>query len=185
MMPMTIDVTVTLMSGKTAKLTAGMDTSVEELKLQAQMLLQVGSGVLRTASGECLMGNATVSHLGLQAGEVLTLQIRPVQIAATSSAFATCRGDGSAVSWSGSYPDTFRRLCQGVSHIQASQGAFAAILETGSVFTWGDPAYGGDSSSVQNQLRHVREIQASQATFAAILEDGSVVTWGPSHRGGP
>ena len=65
-----------------------------------------------------------------------------------------------------------------VQQIQASDGAFAAILGDGSVVTWGDADQGGDSSAVQDQLRDVHQIQASQAAFAAILGDGSVVTWG-------
>ena len=39
-------------------------------------------------------------------------------------------------------------------------------------------SYGGDSSTVQTQLKNVQQIQASYAAFAAILDDGSVVTWG-------
>ena len=61
---------------------------------------------------------------------------------------------------------------------------FAAILADGSVVTWGDPHYGGDSSAVQDQLRNVEQIQASYAAFAAILADGSVVAWGNPDRGG-
>ena len=45
--------------------------------------------------------------------------------------------------------------------------------------TWGDPAYGGDSSQVQEQLRNVQHIQSTAGgAFASILESGSVVTWG-------
>ena len=61
-----------------------------------------------------------------------------------------------------------------VQQIQASTGAFAAILGDGAVV----------SSAVQHQLRDVQQIQASVYTFAAILGDGSVVTWGNAGRGG-
>ena len=37
----------------------------------------------------------------------------------------------------------------GVQRIQASGGAFAAILDDGSVVTWGHADYGGDSAAVQ------------------------------------
>ena len=40
-----------------------------------------------------------------------------------------------------------------VRQIQASNGAFAAILCDGSVVTWGHSKYGGDSSSVQDELK--------------------------------
>ena len=68
-----------------------------------------------------------------------------------------------------------------MQHIQASYSAFGAILIDGSVVTWGEPAEGGDSSSVQGQLKKVQEIQTSLLGFVAIIDDGSLVTWG--HEG--
>ena len=50
---------------------------------------------------------------------------------------------------------------------------FAAILQDGSVVSWGVAHWGGDSSAVQDQLRGVQQIQATDRAFAAILEDGS------------
>ena len=50
--------------------------------------------------------------------------------------------------------------------------------------TWGNAAFGGDSSAVQGQLKNVQEIQAVGVAFAAILGDGSVVTWGYASYGG-
>ncbi|OLQ14301.1 hypothetical protein AK812_SmicGene1588 [Symbiodinium microadriaticum] len=67
--------------------------------------------------------------------------------------------------------------------IQATSGAFAAILGDGSVVTWGDAACGGDSSAVQDQLKNVQQIQASYSAFAAVLGDGSLVTWGKAEFG--
>ena len=47
----------------------------------------------------------------------------------------------------------------------------------GSVVAWGNQSFGGCSSAVQAQLKHVQQIiQASYCAFAAILSDGSVVT---------
>ena len=73
---------------------------------------------------------------------------------------------------------------RGVQQIQATRSAFAAILEDGSVVTWGCADTGGDSSAVQCQLRSVQQVQATRGAFAAILEDGSVVTWGDAAKGG-
>ena len=39
--------------------------------------------------------------------------------------------------------------------IQASAHAFAAVLADGSVVTWGSPEFGGDSSSVRDELKNV------------------------------
>ena len=45
-----------------------------------------------------------------------------------------------------------------VQQLEASGGAFAAILDDGSVFTWGEAEYGGDCSAVQGQLQSERQI---------------------------
>jgi hypothetical protein len=44
---------------------------------------------------------------------------------------------------------------KGVQQVQAMRYAFAAILATGSVVTWGHPEYGGDSSVVAAQFAYV------------------------------
>ena len=44
---------------------------------------------------------------------------------------------------------------KGVQQVQASYGAFAAILADGSVVTWGDPDYGANSSQAQDRLKGV------------------------------
>ena len=71
-----------------------------------------------------------------------------------------------------------------VHQIQASHGAFAAMLGDGSVVSWGSAGCGGDSSAVQDRLKNVEQIQATGSAFAAILRDGSVVTWGNARFGG-
>ena len=65
-----------------------------------------------------------------------------------------------------------------------SERAFAVILASGAVVTWGDPEEDGDSSWVQEQLRDVQCIQAAECAFAVILESGAVVTWGVPEDGG-
>jgi alpha-tubulin suppressor-like RCC1 family protein len=71
-----------------------------------------------------------------------------------------------------------------VQQVQATLYAFAAILDDGSVVTWGNPAHGGDSSAVKGQLKNVQQVQATSLAFAAVLKDGSVVTWGNHTAGG-
>ena len=63
-----------------------------------------------------------------------------------------------------------------MQHIQANEQACAAVLDNGSVVTWGQPHAGGDSSTVQEQLRNVQCIQATRSAFAAVLDNGSVIT---------
>ena len=65
--------------------------------------------------------------------------------------------------------------------------AFAAIKENGSVVTWGNSSFGGDSSAVASQidgLINVVEVFSTGYAFAALRTDGSVVTWGDSRFGG-
>ena len=87
-----------------------------------------------------------------------------------------------------SKPDTYWEVpypLKGIRQIQSTADAFAAIREDGSVVTWGDAEWGGDSSAVRDQLHSVRQIQATMyGAFAAIREDGSVVTWGHAEWGG-
>ena len=53
-----------------------------------------------------------------------------------------------------------RGQLKNVQQIQASHSAFAAILDDGSVVTWGAAGHGGDCSAVQSQLNNVQQIQA-------------------------
>ena len=43
---------------------------------------------------------------------------------------------------------------------------------------------GGDSSSVQDNLKNVQQICGTSAAFAAVLVDETVVTWGNPDRAG-
>ena len=63
--------------------------------------------------------------------------------------------------------------------------AFAALKSDGSVVSWGDSNYGGDSNSVKNQLINgVSQIFSSSSAFAALKDDGSIITWGSNSGGG-
>ena len=80
--------------------------------------------------------------------------------------------------------DSLTLLRSNTVQVQATSSAFAAILDDGSVVTWGaGPA--GDSAAVQTQLKTVQQISACRhGALAAILDDGSVVTWGHAEFGG-
>ena len=63
--------------------------------------------------------------------------------------------------------------------------ASAAVMEHGSVVTWGDAGLGGNSDSVKYLLTGgVDHVVCATCAFAAVKEDGSVVTWGDSVFGG-
>ncbi len=65
--------------------------------------------------------------------------------------------------------------------------AFAALRTDGSVVTWGDSAWGGNSSAVASQINgtiDVTQVFGTGAAVAALRADGSVVTWGWGYDGG-
>ena len=139
-------------------------------------------------------------HVGLISGKTVSVEARLDESVATlkqRAQTALAVGKGRLLDSSGRLVDdqlTVKKakLEAGTSltlhlrrvQVQASRGAFAAILTDGSVVTWGHEELGGNSRAVQNQLKGVQHIQASEGAFAAILTDGSVVTWGHEELGG-
>ena len=61
-----------------------------------------------------------------------------------------------------------------VKHIFPNRVAFAAVLEDGSVVTWGNKRSGGDCSSVQEKLKagKIKHIYSTNFAFAAVLDKG-------------
>eukprot|EP00439_Symbiodinium_sp_Y106_P022913 s28_g2.t2 len=119
---------------------------------------------------------------GVKMGDIVSLHLRDVHIAATTNAFCAVLGDGRVVTWGDS---KYGGDCSsGVKHIAASFAAFAAILSNGSVVAWGNSGFGGNIGPVAHQLGNVERIIASCGAFAAICADGSVVTWGHGSHGG-
>ena len=79
--------------------------------------------------------------------------------------------------------------------IFSTQQAFAALKNDGSVVTWGNADYGGDSSpydasSHPGGIRSgditsgVTQIFSTKQALAVLKNDGSVVTWGNAYHGG-
>ena len=58
--------------------------------------------------------------------------------------------------------------------------SFAVLKNDGSVVTWGEPEYGGDSSSVSSLLTKVKNIipNKEEHFFTALKSDGTSVSWG-------
>ena len=59
-----------------------------------------------------------------------------------------------------------------------------ALLEDGSVVSWGAHTHGGDSEDIQDQLKNIQFIAATSMAFCAVTNDGKVVTWGRGDEGG-
>ena len=79
---------------------------------------------------------------------------------------------------SGGDSSTVQRALAGVKTIYSTYHAFAALLNDGTVVTWGDKDYGGESITVKAELIGVEKIYSTCFAFAAVLKDGTVVTWG-------
>ncbi|CAE7227787.1 unnamed protein product, partial [Symbiodinium microadriaticum] len=184
---MPLHLEVALLSGKRARLDAEPEWSLDHLRKRARNLLGSGPGKLLSPAGAILRGTDSLAAAGLQEADVLTFQKGPVQIAATSKAFAALYGDGSVVTWGhkhfGGDSSGVAQQLQDVQQIQAAQEAFAALCCDGSVVTWGGQG-GGDSAAVKSQLKDVTSIQAAGHAFAALRRDGSVVSWGAPKHGG-
>ena len=181
-----LKINVALPNGHAELLTVLPSSTLQALKTAAQQAFGKKYLKLITAKNRVLVNfKQTIEEAEIEDGECLTALVLQPQLAATDSAFALwCHGDSAIVTWGDARGDKVQDQLRGVQQIQASSGAFAAILEDGSVITWGDADYGGDSSAVRDQLKGVQQIQASREAFAAILGDGSVVTWGDADYGG-
>jgi hypothetical protein len=179
-----LQVDIVLPSGKPKNFSIAESSKVGDLKCLAQKSFQQGFLKFITADGHALVDpNQSLLAAGLQEGDHLTAIVQQAKMAATDEAFAMwCCGGDRIVTWGrpdrGGDSSAVQDQLRNVQQVQATCGAFAAILADGSVVTWGSPLCGGDSSAVQDHLRNVQQVQATFVAFAAILADGSVVTWG-------
>lgn len=116
------------------------------------------------------------------------------KIFANSNSFVALRNDGRAFPYSdigqttggvsGIYQDEFDFdpvlvELTNITDVSATKKAFAATKAGGSIVTWGQKEYGGDSSYNRfGLLNSVKKIYGRHNYFAAINNDGSVSTWG-------
>ena len=166
---MSISVAVVLLSGSRVSIELDPDSRLEALRTKAEAALGTHLGKLITEAGALLKNQGTLRQAGIRDGDTITAVAGHVAVAASTSAFALIRTDGSVVTWgdplSGGNSKDVQNQLQNVRHIQANTGAFAALREDGSVVTWGDEDRGGCSQRVQRQLQDVRQIQATGPCF--------------------
>ena len=135
-----------------------------------------------------------------------------VQIYATYNAFAALKADGTVSCWGSStgggdmtnsdwaawhspqynvsIPD--QSDLSNVIQIYATQSAFAALKNDGTVVSWGSPTSGGDMknshqpNSIQvdvTDISNVVQIYSNTRAFAALKSDGTVSVWGGGYNG--
>eukprot|EP00435_Cladocopium_sp_Y103_P002201 s271_g1.t1 len=173
------------------------------LPQKAQKIQSLSTFWLVTAEGRVLNDpEKSLEAAGLSEGDHLTAIAQQGKLSATKEAFAFWSPGGDKILTWGHPKVTGRWAVQNKlgavrtvrgngfvgglpeEDLDDGVGAFAAILEDGSVVAWGDQDCGGDSSEVQHQLVNVKQLEATGYAFAAILADGSVVTWGERDWGG-
>jgi hypothetical protein len=59
-----------------------------------------------------------------------------------------------------------------IKEIYSTFNAFAAVLNNGTVITWGNPKYGGNSSTVT--LTNITKIYSTYGAFAAVDTAGNI-----------
>eukprot|EP00435_Cladocopium_sp_Y103_P071996 s352_g39.t1 len=192
---------VVLPSGRSAKLKANQEGSIEQVRQDAQQILGEAFLKLVTDGGlplDSLDPKLPLYTAGLKDDDSLTAIAQPVRLAASARAFAFWPLGGQVVTWGdptmggdmgnptmGGDMGSVRDQLRCVQHVEANRRAFAAIRTDGSVATWGNASSGGDSSRVQDRLKEVVQICAvDDGAFAALLADGHVVTWGQPSFGG-
>eukprot|EP00913_Durusdinium_trenchii_P016048 g15083.t1 len=93
----------------------------------------------------------------------LLLHVQKVR-ATMQGTSAAILGDGSVLTWGSpgyAASNEMRRQLHHVQEISVTDHAFAALNGDGRIVTWGVPEFGGNSSSVQEELHHVQKIVAT------------------------
>ena len=112
-------------------------------------------------------------------------------IESNAGAFAALRSNGS-VTMIG-YTDnpyiqhtstTLEKLKSGVIQLFATDSAFCALKDDGSIVSWGYPQYGGDSSKLSHKLINIKNVYANYGAFVALRDDGTAISWGDKSNGG-
>eukprot|EP00435_Cladocopium_sp_Y103_P042351 s553_g11.t1 len=174
---------VSLPSGQSVKVQLPGESSVQELKVAAQVALGRKFLTLSKADGTLARWSVSLSVAGLHDGDHLSAVVQLPKMAATETSFAVWRSGGRVLTWGddrcgGVVPAALEARLRRVLQIEASFAAFAAILVDGTVVTWGLSECGGTCDAVQAQLYDVTAVCACDRSFAAIRRDGRVVTWG-------
>jgi alpha-tubulin suppressor-like RCC1 family protein len=143
----------------------------------------------------------TYSSINFDPYNVITYIKTPLpKIYSTAYAFALLKTDGNVISWGNlnhfdnsfecmhsnilatRNSDTVKEhlfIGSNVKNIYSTDYAFAALKNDGSVITWGDFNYGGNSDTVKEHLQSdIKKIYSGQFIFAALKNDGSIITWG-------
>lgn len=154
-------------------------------------------GAALREDGSVILWNSLNPDGVITVPEGLDGTIPAITIVGSESAFAAVRSDGSVVMFGKDDLGDFEQYQQdldGSQHkvvsLHATNTSFAALMDNGSVVTWGNisdadrdklavqvPGHGPGSREQDRHLM-IDSIYTTRGAFAAIKGDGAVVTWG-------
>ena len=151
-----LQVNISLPSGRSEKLSLPESSKVGDLRTLAQKAFRQGFLRLVMSDGRLLADpQESLQTAGIQEGDTLAAFALQARVAATkklcrniTGAFALwCQGCDRILTWghqqNGGDSSAVQHQLRNVQQVQATFGAFAAILSDGSVITWGNPQRGG------------------------------------------
>ena len=147
-----IQISVALPNGHAELLTLPPSSTVQDVRTKAQRAFGKKCLRLISAKNRVLVDfEQTLEEAEIEDSEWLTALVLQPQLAATENAFALwCHKNRAIVAWGdadfgGDNSAVQEQLnCKGVQQIQATNAAFAVILEDGAVVTWSHGGFGGD-----------------------------------------
>ncbi len=199
----------TFSDGSTLDVTDQVDWSSSAPAVASISAIGVATGVtegITTVTAQ-LNGQSDTASLTVTAAVLTGLTITPPSATISRSSTQSYRAQGAyddgsildvtgLVAWNSSAPTIATVSAAGVaSGITAGNTTVTALLDgisafgsltvtnLGTVVTWGDASFGGDSSAVA-PLTNVQTIFPNEVAFAALKQDGTVVTWGNANSGG-
>jgi YD repeat-containing protein len=170
-------------SGQFTLLSGSYNGSIQFTQQFYGKYLLTGNGALTTWLTDASF-NAVASQLNGT--------IKVINVYSTGTAYAALREDGSVITWgsgSGSDSSSVANSLNGVSakvvqiHTTSRAGSsvnggFAALLDNGSVVSWGAYPLSASQQTALNGTIKVTSIYSTAFAFAALREDGSIINWG-------
>ncbi|VVE70212.1 hypothetical protein PAN31117_03593 [Pandoraea anapnoica] len=108
-----------------------------------------------------------------------------VEISTTPSSMAARQSGGTVFVWGqAGTGGEVTPLPTNVRRVIGNAGAFAGILNTGSLTAWGSANHGGTLSNAARLVRDAHTLSSTGNAFCVRRVGGELVTWGPSSHGG-
>lgn len=145
--------------------------------------------VRENANGRSVVGSGMAHYGGTVPGPIASLTTLDRIAATNHQAICVLLKNGSIRSWpednlnGGKMPQEIADLTN-VLDVSATDVAFCAVLSTGKIVAWGNPAAGGSLTEEAAGLTNVVQVASNYHAFAALCSDGTVVAWGNPLSGG-